>query len=322
MIKINIENKKNKIKKYHKIDFGRKQGYKKIKDKLDNLKGYTNFYNWFQNSKGVLDEKKIEKLICTDSKLKIIELINQFEPLIYKDAGSNLLLVKKVKEEIQKEFENLFKNFSKRKWAYNFLEEIDAKVCPYCNRSYTFTVVNRQKPELDHYFPKSQYPYLAISIFNIVPCCSGCNKGKSDNYVDVINQPICYPYEESFDDKIVFETDFDELDAWFDENKKLSIILSGDAAYTDIIKAYNEAFKIDYLYTQHNDYAREIIKKSIIFNDDFFESIYCSFPEAFSSSDEVKQMIYSNYLELDEVGKRPLSKLTQDLLKEYNVKFV
>jgi len=34
--------------------------------------------------------------------------------------------------------------------------------------------------EMDHYYPKADYPYLAISIFNLVPSCPTCNGIKEE----------------------------------------------------------------------------------------------------------------------------------------------
>ncbi|NJL19526.1 MAG: HNH endonuclease [Bdellovibrionaceae bacterium] len=41
-------------------------------------------------------------------------------------------------------------------------------VCPYCDGS-------RELPELDHYYPKSVFPQLAVSPWNLVPVCQHCN---------------------------------------------------------------------------------------------------------------------------------------------------
>ncbi|NAS19403.1 hypothetical protein GND98_016470 [Clostridium butyricum] len=318
MIKIDLGNKKGKIITLHKKDFG--DNYIKITDELSKLSTHKNFYEYFYNGKD-FTLNKIEKLICADTKKELLEQINIIEPLINKDSKIEKVSVEEIKKDIKAVFEHLFKNFSTRKWAYDFLQIVECKVCPYCNRSYTFTVRKgkyKSKPELDHYFSKNIYPYLAISIFNLIPSCSTCNKGKSD----AENQYICYPYEESFDQlekKISFTTEFDNLEAIFSDNKKLVVRLDSDDIQKQLyIDQYNSAFKIDALYEEHYDYVREIIQKAIIFDDNFFESIFSSVPELFNYSyDEVKQVIFANYLEPENMGKRPLAKMVQDILKEF-----
>lgn len=329
MIKINIDDKKEIIKEKHKNDFGK--DYHKITSELKKLNMYKNFYSYFidKNSGGTsFDNKVIEHLLCVDSKSELLKIINNIESLINKDANNEPNEVNKIKKEIKKVFEGLFKNFSNRKWAYDFLQIIDCKVCPYCNRMYTYTVSKSKKnggtrPELDHYYSKDKYPYLAISIFNLIPSCSICNKGKSDTGSDY----ICYPYEESFDDredKISFTTDFVKIEAIFSNSEKMVVKLNDENKRDkkEWIDKYNSCFKIDKLYEQHDDYARELIQKAIIFDDNFIESIYNIAPQIFNYSyKELRQAIFSNYLEPDEMSKRPLSKMTQDILAEFYNKF-
>lgn len=42
-------------------------------------------------------------------------------------------------------------------------------------------------------------------------------------------------------------------------------------------------------------------------------------PELFSSDDELIQTIFANYIKEEDLLKRPLSKLTRDLLKEMEI---
>ena len=80
--------------------------------------------------------------------------------------------------------------------AYWLQHQLDVKVCPFCNRIYTTTLFNRNvRPAFDHFYPKSIYPYLAVSLFNLIPICDICNKAKSDRIDSII-----YPYDESFDE--------------------------------------------------------------------------------------------------------------------------
>jgi hypothetical protein len=50
-------------------------------------------------------------------------------------------------------------------------------VCPYCDGE-------NQRPDLDHYLPKSKFALLACSPWNLVPVCQSCNnlfRGKGDS---------------------------------------------------------------------------------------------------------------------------------------------
>ena len=55
-------------------------------------------------------------------------------------------------------------------------------VCPVCDTTAFFTVVQREKgsevyTDIDHYLPKSSYPHLAIHPYNLMPLCHNCNSG-------------------------------------------------------------------------------------------------------------------------------------------------
>lgn len=97
---------------------------------------------------------------------------------------------------------------SKKIWnAYEFCRRLKTSVCPYCNREYIFTIGDIKdktvRPELDHFFPKSRYPYLSCSFFNFIPSCHICNHGKRESGTGII-----YPYEEDFGEKFPVRVKF------------------------------------------------------------------------------------------------------------------
>ena len=63
--------------------------------------------------------------------------------------------------------------------AYWLMEQLNVRTCPYCNRNYTtFTTTKSIRPDFDHYYPQSKFPYLSLSIFNLIPACTYCNRKK------------------------------------------------------------------------------------------------------------------------------------------------
>ena len=66
----------------------------------------------------------------------------------------------------------------------------------------------------------------------------------------------------------------------------------------------------------HCDYVQEIIKKHIIYSNSKIEEISSEFPDLFKSKEEVYRIVFGNYITNDELGKRPLSKLTRDIYEE------
>ena len=72
-------------------------------------------------------------------------------------------------------------------------------------------------------------------------------------------------------------------------------------------------FKLQELYEQHSDYIRDILRTNYIYNDAYFESLVEQFPTLFVDAAEAKNLVYFNYLDEKDWGKRILAKLTHDL---------
>lgn len=93
--------------------------------------------------------------------------------------------------------------------AYEFCKKIGVNVCVYCNRQYIYTVgdvYNKiDRPEIDHFFPKSNYPYLSCSLYNFIPSCHTCNHGKRD-----YGEGILYPYNDEFGKGYPFRVKFSD----------------------------------------------------------------------------------------------------------------
>ncbi len=119
--------------------------------------------------------------------------------------------------------------------AYWLQRQLGVKVCPYCNRMYTTTLFGeyRIRPDFDHFYPKSIYPYLAVNLFNLIPSCSMCNK-KKRNVAEVFNKgenenlSIIYPYDESFDEpyrRLSFRVITDKKEVMMGQSDKFAIEL-------------------------------------------------------------------------------------------------
>lgn len=74
-----------------------------------------------------------------------------------------------------------FQEKPKESWdAYAFIQALNIDVCPYCNRQYIFTIrKGNGRPQIDHFYPQEEYPYLSCSLYNFIPSCAQCNHQKS-----------------------------------------------------------------------------------------------------------------------------------------------
>ena len=169
--------------------------------------------------------------------------------------------------------------------AYSFFERLGVNVCPYCNRQYIFTITKNKRvksttsslssknrlirPQVEHFFPKSKYPYLSCSIYNLVPGCSICNSKKST--VDTFLNPMIYPYREEFGKKGHFFVDFDvdkikeRDDAKFEKELEDDIqvrILPDDGSKLDAkIKKSIKQLILEELYSCHKVEVKNILKR-------------------------------------------------------------
>ncbi|KMN35338.1 hypothetical protein VK91_22230, partial [Lysinibacillus sp. LK3] len=111
---------------------------------------------------------------------------------------------KKFHKEIRELFESAYDDFLdigntviingiEKEWdAYQYIESLNIKICPYCHAQYINTIRNNRqllnagkqaRPALDHFIPKSILPIFAVSLYNLIPACTYCNSYfKSDYY--------------------------------------------------------------------------------------------------------------------------------------------
>lgn len=82
--------------------------------------------------------------------------------------------------------------------AYSFLNDLGIKVCPYCDDECldTFKICEKQRrtSEVDHFFPKSKYPALAMCFYNLIPSGQNCNGLKLEQELGMS------PYESQIED--------------------------------------------------------------------------------------------------------------------------
>ena len=112
-------------------------------------------------------------------------------------------------------------------------------------------------------------------------------------------------------------------DAWNNSDNLLVIEIdstptapNSDEPSPDAIKNSVATFHLNEVYSSHYDYAREIIWKSRIYTEEMIDSLAENLDTIFGSKKEIRELVYGQYLNPDEAHRRPLAKLTQDLLEE------
>ena len=155
------------------------------------------------------------------------------------------------------------------------VDDIGLKVCPYCGQSYIGSVcyprnngkMHIAKAQIDHFFPKGQYPFLALSYANFIPCCSTCNQTHK-HIEDVMDNNgrmrIMSPY--NFDEtKFKFGFGLKQLGWIDDDNIEVKTLFKINTADDRALKeGYQHILGIDKLYEYHNDVVMDIIVRKVV----------------------------------------------------------
>lgn len=276
------------------------------------LKGnatYQKLNNFFYYEDGKIQKNNVESLLLADKK-QMMRYISTFGR--FSETRSKVLT------------DNLFRYdaFSARKCAYEIMRIENVTVCPYCNRHYIFTLDNNKvRPQFDHFYPKSKYPYLALSIFNLVPCCSICNQAKST--LDTYETPILYPMDEEFGDEVRFTIKGNDIKYIKGETNDFKLELNMDDASPgkkEKIERQNKRLHLKDFYDNHKDYVRDIVWNNHIYTEERIDELMNQFPQMFPTKEDMLSIIYMNDIRIGNLGKRPLAKLTRDIYSELIIK--
>ncbi len=291
---------------------------------------YTSIQSLFPNKKLKKNEKNIKWEISWSAIDKLIkDKLQAFDPQISfeKIIKADYTYLKKITKSLKrvklsrKEKDYFFTLYSRLKKPEH-IKKLDIKVCPYCNRNYIFNFKKGKDlnatAQLDHFFDKKTYPFLAVSIYNLVPSCSTCNQRKSAKQEDIF-----YPFLESFNNHAKFEykgikNKEDSNGNFFDEDRILLELkpISED----EKVKNHIEVFNLQNLYNEHKDIVSEILIKSEMYNESYIEELMKNYEGTlFKNEEDLLRLIFGGYISDEDLGKRPLSKLTKDILEQLEI---
>lgn len=193
---------------------------------------------------------------------------------------------------------------------FEFIKGINIDTCPYCNRSYIYYLskVGIIKPQLDHFYPTNIYPFLALTYYNLIPSCQTCNgfgakEGNDPLLVDLINPYLIDNHNFKFTYKI---NHINFLNPLLDKN-------SVEVKLRHQLTGHTNVFKLDQLYQQHSDHVLELIIKSKVAYSSKYRTYLHSYKGLKFNDAEIDRMILGNYSKEDEIQKRPLAKMYQDI---------
>lgn len=201
------------------------------------------------------------------------------------------------------------------------IADLDIKTCVYCNAQYAFShSLGRnhfQNYEIDHWMPKSKYPYLCTSFYNLQPSCPKCNKSKS-NRDDIL--PFClYTKDSAKLNPFDFNLDNASCAMYLATHDRSKLEISFNAREAGLKDWMDNLFHISFQYQAHKDVVEELVWKKKIYNKTIQEIYKESFKGLGFNAVDFNRFILGNYGKEEDILKRPLSKLMQDVAKHLGI---
>lgn len=204
--------------------------------------------------------------------------------------------------------------------AYDLAEILDIPTCPYCNRMYTKTVSLKGKrnekitrPTFDHWFPKSVYPLLSLSFYNLIPSCTICNssiKGATAFELDFHFHPYYQHSDSSKSLDFSFSYDYKDYSRF-----KFKILTKNKFSRNSV-----NAFKLKEVYESHEDEITDLRKLRDTYSITYLEILKKNILKGTNISEkEIYRLAFGTHIDEDKFDRRPLSKMKKDILKELGI---
>lgn len=286
--------------------------------------GRKNIEEWYNLKKQTDNEfkKVFEKYSLNDllfippNELKY--KIQEIESLIQEHTNSN-----KFKEGLKKLFK--YENKFQTHITTFFKEKFDFRTCFYCNRNFITNYGTENGKiqstfQLDHYYEKATYPYLALSFYNLIPCCSTCNTTVKNSEIkkpkdDLYNKGCIAPNSDNFnfDKEVKFKTFIKNENLEFSKVDEIELVLKED--FGDNYKEYLRIFRLNERYESHKNIVIELIQKRQKYPDSRIKELA---DLTHQTPQTVKEDIFGKFIfeKNPDLSKEPLSKLKLDIAKE------
>jgi len=268
------------------------------------------------------DKNKLKNLLINEP-IALKKLNDDIETDFNSIVDSNKRPSKKLLLEIFG-YSRIFNNSSKAD-AYWLAKKIGKNTCTYCNRLYAFTVeVNHGtnaksrivRPEFDHWYDKSDYPLMSLSLCNLIPSCPICNSSvKSTIKFDILTHTHPYIHIPGHPD-LTFR-------ATLKTTGTLQWGVDIDTPFNSIEERTVKDMKLKEIYSMHGDLE---IKDLMNFCNSYppgylkqlFENVLKDSKGKLNQYD-VYRMLFGSELDSSKFLDRPLSKMKYDILHNMGI---
>ena len=211
------------------------------------------------------------------------------------------------------------------------IDDVGADVCPYCNRTFIKHMKGKKtgadgdeievelKAQLDHFYDKDKYPYLAVSRCNLVPCCPTCN-GIGGKYTDdVADTGIVNPFALKDAHGMMFKIDVGDSGLMAMSKLEKDIKIKIEYPVGSVMDKNVNTFNLQMLYDCHKDFAAELYKIHLFRQTQAYRDFIKALIEDPSSGicqEDVYRIMTGTYEDERDFNKRPLAKFSNDILED------
>ena len=196
---------------------------------------------------------------------------------------------------------------------------LNIKVCPYCNHNFTLYIDILGKTNMkglfqfDHFYDKSDYPYLSMSLYNLIPSCSSCNHQKRTTQLDIRYNPYFKAISNEFHFKV---TDSFQLRSGKKGIDKIDIKIERNARGQGIDEL-QEDLHLEEQYSRHKDIVQEIYDKA--YSETYYRNMLTCIPA--EDREKLLNQWLGISLDMNDIDKRPLTKFSQDVLRQARMEY-
>jgi len=215
----------------------------------------------------------------------------------------------------------IFRYDARRKHLLQFYKKNKYQVCLYCLAQNTSSYTASEKKNkvfltgnLDHIHSKDKYPFLAISLNNLVPVCAHCNQRKSKTVFSY--NPFNSKHKHKFDFSGCWKIKENNSEVVLTSLKNLDILPVNEGS-SDL------AAKLDFkdLYKNFNENADILVERFKKFNSDGYKDSLSKIIDDSNPESTIKYFISEIPLEEGNILKHPLTKFKIDLYAALKMKY-
>ena len=294
-----------------------------LKDKDFNIdKEYYKLFKFKETNFNTLKKEYPYSLLFHDIDFKDIiffdnDLFIKIESRIAEQLEYIFDFRKNIKERIEQVFN--YEGYSQgQKLTPFFTNNFYFRTCFYCNKDFINNFEENTEKlvstfQLDHFYDKGTYPYLALSLYNLIPSCPTCNSSKVKGSENTFQ--VCLPpNDENFDfeNKVKFKLFLDKDCVNLHVQDKEDIDIALKEQFTNEYDKYIEIFKLNERYKAHKDIVYEMIQKAELYPESRLKELQDLTGIPFQ---QIKKDIFNLSDEID-LSKKPFSKLIKDMSEE------